>query len=394
MPVVRHTRKRRGAIIPMAALLSVVIFGMVAFAVDIGWIAVSQSELQNSADASAFAGVRPLMNGYVQYNLATTSGAKSTILANSLASARANAIQYAAYNAAGGTKTLVLNTGDIEFGFLDAANNYTAQPDFTGFPNTIKVVLRRDGQANQPLSLFFGAILGTSTTNLNATASATAYTGTINSFTQTTVNSGMLPVTYDVNHWNNFLKTGQSPDGTTLTDANGIPEIQAYPSTSFPGNFGQLSLNDSHAGASTEKGWVDNGISSSDISALVSSNLIPLSQHSSKNWDWAGDTGLKASLIMDINNYVGQTFILPLFNPVNSSAGNYQAAQGTGANATYQVVQFVGIQILPSPNNNGEVIVQPAAVVDPNAIFVQSTVTPAGTSSQLVTTFTAPKLTR
>ena len=87
-------------------------------------------------------------------------------------------------------------------------------------PNTIKVVLRRDSNANQPLPLFFGPILGSKTANLNATASATIYTGTINSLTQTTVNSGMLPLTYDVNHWNNFLKTGISPDGTTMTDAS------------------------------------------------------------------------------------------------------------------------------------------------------------------------------
>jgi hypothetical protein len=394
MSVTRHTQKRRGAIIPMAAILSVVIFGMVAFAVDIGWIAVSQSELQNCADSAAFSGVNPLMNGYVQYSLATTNGAKATILANSLASAKANAVQYAAYNAAGGTKSLVLNNSDIEFGFMDAANNYTPLANYAGFPNTIKVVMRRDGQANQPLSLFFGAVLGNQTTNLNATASATIYAGNINSLAQSTINSGMLPVTYDVNHWNNFLKTGQSPDGSTLTDANGIPEIQVYPSTKFSGNFGQLSLNDSHAGASTERGWVDNGISSSDIKALVNNNLIPLSQHNPKNWDWTGDTGLKASLIMDINNYVGQTFILPLFNPVDSSAQNYQAAQGNGANAAYQIVQFVAIQIMPSPSNNKEVIVQPAALVDPNAIFDQSTVAPAGTSSQLITTFTAPKLTR
>jgi hypothetical protein len=394
MRVEGNKLKRRGAIIPMAAILSVVIFGMVAFAVDVGWMAVSQSELQNTADSAAFAGVYPLMNGYVAYTLATTDSAKATILSNAVSSAQTKAIQYAGYNAAGAIKSLVLNPKDIEFGFMDASNNYTPQPGYTGFPNTIKVVMRRDGQANQPLALFFGGVLGTSTVNLLATASATAFTGTINSFAQSTFSSGMLPVTYDVNHWNNFLKTGQSPDGSTMKDANGVPEIEVYPSTKFPGNFGQLSLNNSHAGDSTERGWVDNGISSSDVNALVNNKLIPLSQHNTSKWDWTGDTGLKASLIMDINNYVGKTFLLPLFNPVDSSVQNYQAATGKGANAAYQIVQFVGVQIMQSPDNNGQVVIQPAAVIDPNAIFVQSTVTPAGTSGQLVTTFTAPKLTR
>jgi Flp pilus assembly protein TadG len=390
----KGNRRRRGAIIPMAALLSVLIFGMVAFAVDIGWIAVAQSELQNAADAAAFAGANPLMNGYVQYNLATTNAAKNTILTGTLASAQAKAIEYASYNAAGGASSLVLKSGDIEFGFIDANNNYTPQPTFTGFPNTIKVVMRRDGQANKSLPLFFGPVLGNNTTNLNATASATIFTGTIDSFAQSNINSGMLPVTYDVNHWNSFLKTGQSPDGSTMTDANGLPEIQVYPSLKFPGNFGQLSLNDSHVGASTEKAWVDNGIASSDIKALTDNKLIPLSSHNPNNWDWQGDTGFKASLVSDINGHTGQTYILPLFAPANASQANYAAGQGQGSNYFYNIVQFVGIQIMPSGDNNGQVIVQPAAVLDPNAIFNQSTVVPAGNAGQLVTTFTAPKLTR
>lgn len=390
----KQSRKRRGAIIPMAAILSVAIFGMVAFAVDIGWVAVAQSELQNAADAAAFAGADPLMNGFVQYNLATTDTARSTILANSMTSAKAKAIQYAGYNAAGGTTSLVLSDSDIEFGYIDAANKYTPQSAASGFPNTVKVIMRRDSQANKPLSLFFGPILGNVTANLNATASATIYTGQIDSFSQSTINSGLLPLTYDVNHWNNFLKTGQSPDGSTMTDSNGLPEIQVYPSVKFPGNFGQLSLSDSHVGQSTESAWINNGVTSSDIQALKDNKLLPLSSHNSSSWDWQGDTGMKDSLVMDINAKVGQTFILPLFTPVNSSQANYAAAQGQGSNAFYNIVQFVGIQIVPSPSNNQQVIVQPAAIIDPNAVFNQSTVVPAGNASQLVTTFTAPKLTR
>jgi hypothetical protein len=373
----------------------VVIFGMVAFAVDIGWVTVAQSELQNAADSAALAGANPLMNGYVQYTLASSSDAKATVLSNAKASAQANAIKYAGYNAAGGVSSLTLNSGDIEFGFTDASNNYTAYANSNSpFPNTIKVVMRRDSNANQPLPLFFGPVLGTPSTTLKATASATIYAGTLNSIAQSNINSGLLPVTYDVNHWANFVATGQSPDGTTMTDANGVPELQIYPSTKFPGNFGQLSLNDSHVGNSTEVGWVNNGVPSSDIQDLATNNLIPLSNHNPSQFNWQGDTGMKASLIMAINAEVGNTYLIPLYTPVNSSQANYQAASGNGANAFYSIVQFVGVQIMPSPSNNGEVVVQPAAVVDPNAIFAAGTVAPAGTSASLVTTFATPKLSR
>jgi hypothetical protein len=329
----------------------------------------------------------------VQYNLATDSTTKAAVLSSSLASARTYAKNYASYNSAGGISSLALNDSDIEFGFMDANNNYTPMPTYTGFPNTIKVTMRLDNTANQPLSLFFGPALGTRTTTVMATASATIYGGVVNSF-GTNSNVGMLPLTFDVNYWNNFLKTGQDADGNITKDANGVPEIRVYPSIKAPGNFGQLSLDDSHVGDSTEKSWVDNGMAPSDTKAILAANLLPLSNHPANTWDWIGDTGLKASLIMDINNYVGKSFMLPLFQPYNASTSNYQAGVGQGANYFYDIVQFVGVTIVQPSDTNKQVMVQPAAVMDPNAIFLPGTLAPAGTSSQLITTFTTPKLTR
>ena len=394
----RATTKRRGAIAPLTAILLVFLIGMVAFAVDTGWMVLSQTNLQNAADASALAGANPLMSAYVQYSVSTSSSTKTTILNAAMASARANAKLYAGYNSAGGVKSLALNDSDVEFGFTDAKNNYTPAPTFTGFPNTIKVRLRLDSQANQPLNLFFGPVLGTKTSSLNAIAAATIYGGQVNSFS-TNGNVGLLPITYDVNHWNSFVATGQSPDGTTQNDANGVPQLQVYPSVKFSGNFGQLSLSNSHVGESTESGWVQNGASPSDIQALISANLIPLANHPANTWDWQGDTGFKASLVMTINNYVGQTFMLPLFTPVNAGTAannysDYQAGTGNGSHYYYDIVQFVAVTIQQPSSSNRQVVVQPAAMIEPNAILNPATIAPVGTSSQLVTTFTTPKLTQ
>ncbi|HMF17834.1 MAG TPA: Tad domain-containing protein, partial [Gemmataceae bacterium] len=197
----RAEMKRHGAIAPLAAIMMIFVIGMVAFAVDIGWIVLAKTNLQNTADSAALAGADPLMNGYVQYNLASTNAVKTTVLNATLASARARAKEYAGYNSAGGVSSLALNDSDIEFGFLDAKNNYTPMPTYTGFPNTIKVTMRLDNQANKPLNLFFGPAMGTKTTNVNATASATVYTGVINNFSSSSVYSGLLPFTYDVNFW-------------------------------------------------------------------------------------------------------------------------------------------------------------------------------------------------
>jgi Flp pilus assembly protein TadG len=390
--------QRRGAIAPLAGFLLIVLVGMVAFAVDVGWIVAARTELQSAADAAALAGADALMNGYVQYQLAGSNSqataSQSTILTNTMKTARTNAETWAAKNSAGGVSNLTLNDSDVEFGYTDSNGNYTTYSSGQPFPNTIKVTMRRDSSANGSLGLFFAPAIGTSTADLKATASAVIMGGTIDNFsTSGSQNISMLPMTYDVNSYKNFLATGQWPDGTVSLDVNGYPQLQVYPSVKDTGNFGQLSLDDSHAGESTESGWVDNGMSASDVQSLQSSNLIPLSKHPSNTWDWVGDTGFKASLVMDINSYPGKTFLLPLFQPY-SPEPNYSAGTGQGSHYYYEIVAFVGVQIMAGGGNR-QVLIEPAAVVDPSAVFAGSGPTIVDTSksgSSIVTTFSYPRL--
>ena len=277
---------------------------LAAFAVDIGWIVLIQSDLQNAADAAALAGANKLMNACVQFNLpGQTATAQANILSTAKANASAAAKQFAGYNNAGVTGLTLLGS-DIEYGFTDASGAYTASTaGSTTFPNTIKVSLRRDSTANTSLGLFFGPACGKSTVDLKATAAATIYTAVVDSFQNTsTVHVGMLPVTYDVNNWNNFLATGQDPDGNISTDSSGNPDISVYPSVKDTGNFGLLGLDDSHAGASTVSGWVASGLTQTEVSQLLSARhdqtpLIPLSQHNQNICPpppptaWAAGTG-------------------------------------------------------------------------------------------------------
>jgi Flp pilus assembly protein TadG len=391
--------RRRGAVAPLAAfLLAFILIALVAFSVDTGWIVSSRTELQSAADAAALAGADALMDGYVQYQLAgsnsQSSNNQATILANSMASARQKAEAWAAKNSAGGVSSLTLNDSDVEFGYTDSNGNYTPYSSGQPFPNTIKVTMRRDSSANGSLGLFFGPVIHTSSVDLKATAAAVLMGGTIDNFNANTgLNVGMLPMTFDVNAWKNYLATGQWPDGTVSLDANGNPQLQVYPSVKDSGNFGQLSLDDSHVGASTERGWIDNGMAPSDIQALQSANLIPLSNHPANTWDWIGDTGFKASLVMDINSYPGKSFLLPLFTPY-SPEPNYSAGTGNGSHYYYDIVQFVGVKIMPGGGNR-QVLIEPAAVVDPSAVFAGGGPTIVDTSksgSSMVTTFSYPRL--
>lgn len=382
---------RRGAIVLLSAFLLVFLLAMVAFAVDIAWIVLTKNQLQNAADAAALAGADPLMDAFVQYQLAPAGAIQTTILNTALATARSNAKNYSSYNRGGDVGSLTINDSDIEFGFIDASGKYTTT--YSGMPNTIKITVRRDSTANGSLGLFFAPVLGKSSQDLMATAAATIQAGTIDNFSLNSPDKiRMLPMTYDQAAWNNFLQTGLDPDGNKTIASNGLAEIQVYPSIKAPGNFGQLSLNDSHVGESTEENWVANGMSSLDLATLQRNNLVPLSAHPANTWDWQGDTGFKSALVQDVNNYVNQVFVIPLFQAKNPGSGSsYQPGVGQGSNYFFDIVQFVGIKIMPSPDTNRQVIVQPAAYMSPFAVMTN--VQPAGTQSTLVTTFATPKLT-
>jgi Flp pilus assembly protein TadG len=398
--------RRRGAIAPLTALLLIPLLAMVAFAVDLGWITHTQNELQAAADAAALAGAAQLPDGFVQYYTpGQTSAQQTTILNNATAAARTYAKNYASSNRAGDVSSLNLQDSDIEFGYTDSSGNYTPLSSYSGFPNTVQVLLRRDSQANGSLGTFFGRVLGVNSVDLEVTASATIYAGTVNSFSTTgPLNSRILPMTYDVNHWNNYLQTGQSPDGTTDT-VNGVPALDIYPSIKFSGNFGELSLDQSNDGASTISDWISSGVSKTALQAEVNAGLLPLSSHnSSLAPDWKGNPGLKDSTIQSVGDNVGQVYLMPLYKPVNpgTAANNYadyQAGSGNGTNYDYTIVQFVGVKILAvdSTGNNKSITVAPAAVIDPNALdtAIAPAAPPSGSIAVgLTTTFVGAKLTR
>jgi Flp pilus assembly protein TadG len=393
-----HTTRcpRPGNYVALTAVMAIFLVGVVAFAVDTSWMTLTQSELQNAADSSALAGAWPLMNGCVLYQLANqTQTEKDAIVASYTAQARKKAIEYAWLNSAGGITNLTLKDSDVEFGFTDATGNYIAQPSapYLKFPNTIKVKIRRDSTSNGALKFFFAPAIGTDSISLTATARATIYAGTLSSFKVGKVNSLMLPATYDYYAWQDFISTGLNPDGTALNDTSGNPVIQVYPSIKDAGNFGLISLNDTHVGASTMESWIDYGMRPADVQTLLDNKLLPVSISSTPAWEWTGETGFKSSNVQDVNGQIGKTYLLPLFRPYDANPATYQPGMGVGSNFNYDIIAFVGIKIMQPQDATRQVYVQPAAYVDPNAVL--DNLLPAGsdpTVTTVQTTFSPPKL--
>ncbi len=65
---VTSSAKRRGTIIVLAALLMIVMMGMLAFSIDLGYMYTTQSELKRAVDAAALAGAGGLVNGQDEAN--------------------------------------------------------------------------------------------------------------------------------------------------------------------------------------------------------------------------------------------------------------------------------------------------------------------------------------
>lgn len=427
-------RERQGAIVPLTALVLTIVIAMVAFSVDLGWIVLVQADLQNAADSAALAGADALMDGYAKFVQAadpssyqllpngrrkkiktTVTTAQTTTVTQSKQSAIDAAKLYASYNSAGGVASLTLNDSDVELGYVDSTGTYSSTVPTGSFPNSVKVTVRRDSTANGTLGLFFGPAVNRSTVDLTASAVATIYTADIDSFkNDPSFKAKMLPMTYDVNHWNTYVFSGKGPDGSAgITDSNGVPELQIYPSIKYKGNFGLLGLDGYNANASANANWIANGMAQSDAQSLLSLSssastpLVPLSQHSSTmlpssaadtkgSWNWNGTSGLETSTISNVQAHVGETFLLPLFQPLDSSSNSYAAGNGQGSNYFYNIVQFVSVKIVSSDNNS--VVVQGSPVViDFNTFITQSGSTvPAGSGTYVSTSFTflPPKLTQ
>ena len=144
---VRRTpsRDRGGVIIVLTALLLVFLLGMIAFAVDLGMIANTRTELQMAADASAYAGAGARINGS--------------------AAAIAEAQSFYTKNKAGGA-LLNANTATIEVGVWDPNTKVFSLSN--NQPNAVRVT---SALLNQ--NMFFGGVLGKSKYDMNAKAVAT-----------------------------------------------------------------------------------------------------------------------------------------------------------------------------------------------------------------------------
>ena len=144
-------KSRRGVIAVLSAVLFVVMLGMIAFAVDIGFLSLAKTQLQSAADSAALAAA------------AVTNEPRATV--------EQTAQEFSGYHNVAG-RPIQLNTEDIEFGRWDAdARTFTPM---TSASNAVRVTVRTHPNSGGATPLFFARIFGRSSQEQSATAIATA----------------------------------------------------------------------------------------------------------------------------------------------------------------------------------------------------------------------------
>src|SRR5438309_4340015 len=107
--------RRQGGVAPLVALLLVPLMGMLAFSVDVGYMIVVRTELQNAADAAALAGAQQLMDPMVAFYTPGNVLIQTTILSNAVTIAKQTAKEVSKKNAAGKVSIALLDA-DIDVG--------------------------------------------------------------------------------------------------------------------------------------------------------------------------------------------------------------------------------------------------------------------------------------
>jgi hypothetical protein len=162
-------KNEKGVTLVYVALLLVVFLGMAALAIDIGYHRVVRNQLQNAADAAALAGCNRLYDREVVI-LSTPVPPRWDI-------ASAEAANAITMNTA---DNKALSVGTITTGWWNItqpslglrANTFT--PTANDGP-AVRVAISKSGNQNAgPIVNFFGGILGVSTTDSSATATAVA----------------------------------------------------------------------------------------------------------------------------------------------------------------------------------------------------------------------------
>lgn len=163
-------KSQRGAVIVIIAVITTLLIGIAALAIDIGYLMVSKNELQNVADAAALAACRKL--GTIYQGM--TYEEQQTYVCNP-ETIKSVAREVGLKNIAA-SKWITIKDEDIIIGQWPPSPTGTSFVNDINKPNAVRVKARRDDKANGFIPTFFAGVFGNDLLGVGAMATA-ALTG-------------------------------------------------------------------------------------------------------------------------------------------------------------------------------------------------------------------------
>jgi Flp pilus assembly protein TadG len=158
-------REDSGNVAIITAILLVVLIGLVALVVDVGHVKAVRNELQNAADAAALAGTRGMFPP-------AAPGAKYIPVEDPPWCGQGVTMAMTTVNRTD-TQDLAIPQADVQTGTWDWTGNiFTPNAGCSLAINSMRVTVRKDSSANQPVNTWFARIFGRNTVDVAARATA------------------------------------------------------------------------------------------------------------------------------------------------------------------------------------------------------------------------------
>jgi Flp pilus assembly protein TadG len=404
----RGNRRDGGKILVLVALCLTMLLGVVACALDIGWIVMARTQLQAGSDASSLAAGTELMPGLGTFAYKTPSEVSTA--------GSAQAVTFAAMHHVADVANMYVSAGrDVRFGTAKMASGSWVF-DWGATPyNAVQVTTRRSvsnsTSGDGMLPLIVAPVLGQSFASVEAFSAAVILPSKgIYIPPGSDINSALSPFAYKIQDYEKFkraqehyknvlggnpalinptiMDSAESPPtplyykqaavGNSLqqvftdsysvldpegddaanvqTSSDGILELNVYPTNVLAaGNLGTVDVGDPNNSTNDLKRQIVEGPNEADLSYFPD-NTIDLSSPFQLN----GDTGLSGGIESSIEQIIGQRRAFLLYDQV-SDPGN---------NAMFTVVGMFGGRVMnvKLSGNNKVLVIQPASVQDPGGL--------------------------
>ncbi len=401
---------RQGKILVLVAICLTLLFGIVACALDVGWVMMARTQLHAGADSACLAGGTELMPGLGLYAFKTPAQVATE--------ANARAVEFAAKHYAGEVANIHVDAArDVVMGKAKMVDG-TWEFEWGSSPyNAVQVTTRRSvagsTAGDEPLPLIIAPAIGHTHSLVEALGTAVImpskgvqippgsggtsalapfafkqtdyekykraqlhFTSVLGSnpslITEDIMDTGTDPQTPlyfitetqggDIVYTQIFDDAmgvidplGHDADNITTTP-DGVLEVSIYPTiTASSGNFGTVDIGDEGNSAADLKRQIEFGPNEEDMSYFDNSTI-----DFSTPFTLNGDTGISAGIEASIKAIIGQCRAVVLYSTVS----------GPGNNAEFTIVDLWGTRIMMVKLSGSKkiLVIQPCNVSDPGGL--------------------------